>query len=363
MDQFFDMNFKELSYKDYEKDVYNLYINLNELYTQLFNRYSKLCAVLDELDIIGDDDLDQYILSVSKKAYLFEKINELVEMERDIFYQNNELLPYLTQYVKKAFHLKDDFNFNTFSPLDTEIYKEESRLKGNYAAIRMIRAIKFYTVFNALYETNVDLQPEPQYTSDDIFGFMPVDYADIECIRTYEKIQETFPLPQDIHLGNKYKCLFMFMNPKLEFILLNTDLELPFITITYENEDDLQERIKEILSKTIHTLLAIQHNKVINHHKKGRLILDEPDENDIKKVSLYMENKENLYMLYAYALQSYEYFDLENLKDLDHLFTLMCNYNGKDYNDIRLSKKVVNYFFRKDAYNSENIIERVRKDE
>ena len=363
MDQFFDMNFKELTYNDYAKDVFNMYGGLIELYEQLFNRYNELCIVLDELDIIGDDDLNQYILSTGKKEYLLSKINELVEMERDIFYENNELLPYLVEHIKKSFHLKDDFNMVSFSPLDAEIYNENARLKGNYPAIRMIRAIKFYSVFNSLYEDNVDLKVNSAYTSDDILGIIPIDYADVECLRTYEKLQENFSLPNDIHLNNKYKCLFMFMNPKTEFILLNTDLEPPFITITYNDEDELQERIKIMLSKTVHTILAIQHNKIINHHKKGRLILDEPDENDFDKVSKYMENKENLYMLYAYALQSYEYYDINNLQDLDHLFTLMCNYNGKDYNDIRLSRRVVNYFFRRDAYNSDNIIERVRKDE
>ncbi|MBR5662694.1 MAG: hypothetical protein IKX00_03455 [Bacilli bacterium] len=351
-----------LEYKDVAKDVFNFYNELLELYMEILEKYRKVATALDEVDLLEDVDLDKYLLAQGKINYFMQVMPPLFDEERRLFSENDWLMPFLYQHIEKRFKLKGILNLNTFSAFDPLIYKKYESIKGNYPIIRMIRAIKFYAIFNDVHTTLVDLH-NLDYTDEDILNDISLDYSDIESVNTINQLIESFPSEEDTHMVNSYKCLLMFCNPCTEYKYFS----LKFNDFCFETHNEVDEAeklapvIKTIKSKTTNTILAIQHSPVINYHKRGRLIY-EPKSDDPKVLGEYYKNKNELYLLYAYALQSYPYYSLESIQDFDHLFTLMSRYNGKDYNDIRLSKRVVDYFFRKDAYNNPLFSQRVRKD-
>lgn len=361
MGKIYEFDFKPLSYNDYAKEVFQLYDTLLEHYMSLFDKYNKLCVALDEVMLLEDTDFDQYVISLQKLEYLAEEIPKYTKEEKELFAHNQDLLPFLAEHIVRRFHLKNELNLDTFSPFDPEIYKEYSSLKDNYAVIRMIRSIKYYSIYNDVYSRLVEVN-NANYTEEDIVTMMPFDFTDLECLNTLNQIRETFYTEEDTHLFNKYKCLFMFMNPKVEDSYIRLKFEDPEVNVraTCPTKEAFKEFFNKVQSKTINTLIAIQNNKIIDHRKGGRLV-KELNSEKAKVVSEYYKNKDDLCLLYAYILQSYPYYDLKTIEEFDHLFTEMCKNNGKEYNNVRLLKKVVDYFFRKDAYSGVKEYQRIRK--
>ena len=144
---------------------------------------------------------------------------------------------------------------------------------------------------------------------------------------------------------------------------MNIEFSDPYVRVFEAgNQDEKSKRMRVITSKAIHALIAIEHNKVINHRKGGPLICNEPKENNVKKLNEFFKNREDLFLLYAFLIQSYGYLNQETIEDLDHLLAEMCKFTDEQYKDIKLSEKVVNYFFRRDAYSTPYVIQRKRKD-
>ena len=346
-----DKDYVPLTYDQVAKEVFNIYGDLQEIYMELFNRYMQLCEAIDEVDLNEDKNLDKYILGQSKINYLLGTMPDLFEEERELMCDNIDILPFLFENIKKRFNLDDKVDLNAFSAFDPLIFKNCKPLKGNYSAIRMIRAIKYYSIFNDAYTTLVELK-QLNYTSEQILASIGLDYSDIESVRTINQIGQTFYMEEDIPLFNKYKCLLMFCNPCIEhayFLLKLNEIDAPSVS-EMEKPDVLAPIIDLMKSKTINTLVTINNSDIINR-SRGRLI-KELNSNDPIEIAKYSDKKDELYFLYCYLLQSYPYYSLKTIEDFDHLFTTMCKKHCKGYEDIKLSKKVVNYFFRKDAYNN-----------
>ena len=376
MRKIIDQEYTPLTYNDVAKDVFNLYGTLLELYMELFNKYSKLCVALDEVDLLEKKDLDTYVLAQSKIGYFLKTMPDIFDEERELYAENDYLLPFLLEHIKKRFNLNGVIDLNAFSAFDPLIYDDYKALKDNYPVIRMIRAIKYFSIYNEISFNLVELN-KLNYTPEEMLTDIGLDYSDVESVRTVNQLRETFYTEEDTHLFNKYKCIFMFCNPCVEHLYFSNyfaDAEIPCISEVYDAKT-IEPIIKLIKSKTVNTMVAINNNEVINRGR-GRLIkeLESEKPEDIIK---YQNNKDELYLLNAYILQSYPYYSLQTICDFDQLFTLMSNKKYKGYESIKLSKKVVNYFFRKDAYNNpdfanqnatdsvidENGYQRKRKDE
>lgn len=351
MRKIIDKDYTPLTYNDVAKDVFNLYGSLLELYMELFNKYDKLCTALDEVDLLEEKDLDAYVLAQSKISYFLKIMPDIFDEEREIYSDNEYLLPFLIQHIEKRFNLKGALDLNTFSVFDPLINEDFKSLKDNYPVIRMIRAIKYFSIFNEVNFNLVELN-RLDYTPDEILTDIGLDYSDIESVRTVNQLRETFYTEEDTHLFNKYKTLFMFSNPCTEHFYFSNyfgDPEIPCVSEVYDPKT-IEPVLKLIKSKTVKTMVAINNNEVINRGR-GRLI-KELDSDKFEDIANYQNNKDELYLLNAYILQSYPYYSLQTITDFDHLFTLMTSKKYKGYENIKLSKKVVNYFFRKDAYNN-----------
>ena len=361
MGKFYDFDFQPLTYEDYEIDALNLCNRLLEFYMEFLDTYNQLCKLLDEMTIYQDKDIKSYVVSRDAAKYFIQKICVLSIQEREIYFENQEILPYLEEHIKRRFKLRGSLDVSTFSPMDPFIFDDFSSIKDKYSVIRMIRALKLYRIYNE-GRNCVEFNSQP-CSDDQIMIQIPYDYSDIECIQTFIQFKDTFTEDFDIHLCNWYKCLFSFTNPRVEYIMVNIDFADPFIQL-YElgNKEEHEKRMKNISSKVIHALIAIEHNKIINHKNGEPLICDEPSKKRLKKLNEFLNSKDDLYLLYAFLLQSYDDLPLETIQDLDHLFSEMCTLNDKQYNDIKLSQKVVNYFFRRDVYNQNFDDKRVRKD-
>lgn len=362
MGEIYEFDFQPPTYEDYKEEVSDLYNDLLELYMEFFNVYNDLCVALDEMDLYEKSDLDSFVIAREKVKYLTEKMYVLNVNEREIYYDADELLPYLLEHISREFNLRGVLNLDEFSPMDTEIYPDYHSIKDNFYIIRMIRAVKFYINYNELY-SYFELQNK-NCSGDQVAAMIPYDYSDIECLQTITRLKEKFHEPFDVHLCNKYKCFFSFTNPRVENVLMSIN----FSTFGFDLDDEASQMLKDnqmrtITSKTIRALIAIEHNKVINHRKGGALICNEPKENNVKKLNEYLKNKDELFLLYAFLLQSYGYLSDETVQDLDHLLAEMCKFTDKEYKDIKLSEKVVNYFFRRDAYSTPDVVQRKRKGE
>ena len=351
MSKIIDKEYIPLTYKDVAKEVFNLYGSLLELYMELFNKYEKLCVSLDEVDLLEEKDLDAYVVAQTKLSYFMKTMPDIFDEERELYRENEYLLPFLVQHIEKRFNLKGTLNINSFSAFDPLIFDDFKVLKENYPVIRMIRAIKYFSIFNEVYSTLVEIN-NLNYTDEEILTDIGLDYSDIESVRTINQLRDTFYTEEDTHLFNKYKSLFMFCNPCIEHLYFSLKFGDPQIPHISEDEDPkgIEPVIKMIKSKTVNTMVAINNNEVINRGR-GRLI-KELNSEDATEVRKYYDNKDELYLLDAYILQSYPYYSLQTIMDLDQLFTLMSRKKYKGYENIKLSKKVVNYFFRKDAYNN-----------
>ena len=379
MKEYKNYTIPELKYEEVIKDVFNMYNDLLCIYIDQMNKYKELNIALDEADHSKDTDIDLYVHAINKINFLSVDTPEYPDKELEIFINNSELIPFLETYIKKQFDIKKSVNFNDFSFFDTYINKDYINIKDNYPVIRMIRAIKYYKEYiNVYYKilTMRGILNDP----DNIRHMISYDYSDIETLNTLAVIKELYDNENETDLYNKYKTIFIFTNPQIEFYFHNTDFneEHPFIICDFNDKV-----LKQIKSQVIKTLITIQNNKLINTRDGSDIIkskLTLKQSLDIlfhynKELSAYnnrfellkndyLDNVEEIGLLFSYLEQVYVSLDEKALEDLDHLFSLMCkNDYNTTYGSTKLCKKVVNHFFNKEKIFEEKGIQRTKKDE
>lgn len=372
MDKYYDFDYEPLSLDDVEEEVTELFNTLLDLYTELFDVYNDLRITLNEIETLEGVNLNQYVVAQCKLDYFKKVLPNYFDIEKNLYHDNDEILSFFAQYIKKRFKLEEVCDVDIFSPIDTMIYKDYESIKDNYPVIRMLRAIRYYKIYNDIHfaVTNLNTNTSSSnnivnytYTDEDIRNSIIGDFVDNEALSTITQLYNTF-YTDDIEFINRYKCLLMYSNPYIERLYFLNDFDDVFYykdVNEYKDAEMLQPFIKIIKSRTVNALLTINNNKVINR-SRGRLI-KEPESEDPKVLEEFNKNRDEVRFLQAFLLQSYSYFSLDSVKDFDHLFSVMCKKNIKGYDSIKLSPKVVNYFFRKNAYNNPNFEKYANSDE
>lgn len=372
MDKYYDFDYEPLSLDDVEGEVTELFNTLLDLYTELFDVYNDLRITLNEIETLEGVNLNQYVVAQCKLDYFKKVLPNYFDIEKNLYLDNDEILSFFAQYIKKRFKLEEVCDIDIFSPIDPIIYKDYESIKDNYPVIRMLRAIRYYKIYNDIHFTLTNLNTNISssdnasnytYTDEDIRNSIIGDFVDNEALSTITQLYNTF-YTDDIEFINSYKCLLMYSNPYIERLYFLNDFDDVFYykdVNEYKDAELLQPFIKIIKSRTVNALLTINNNKVINR-SRGRLI-KEPESEDSKVLEEFNKNRNEVRFLQAFLLQSYSYFSLDSVKDFDHLFSVMCKKNIKGYDSIKLSPKVVNYFFRKNAYNNPNFEKYTNSDE
>ena len=372
MDKYYDLDYEPLSLDDVEGEVTELFNTLLDLYTELFDVYNDLRITLNEIETLEGVNLNQYVVAQCKLDYFKKVLPNYFDIEKNLYHDNDEILSFFAQYIKKRFKLEEVCDIDIFSPIDPMIYKDYESIKDNYPVIRMLRAIRYYKIYNDIHFTLTNLNTNISssdnasnytYTDEDIRNSIIGDFVDNEALSTITQLYNTF-YTDDIEFINSYKCLLMYSNPYIERLYFLNDFDDVFYykdVNEYKDAELLQPFIKIIKSRTVNALLTINNNKVINR-SRGRLI-KEPESEDSKVLEEFNRNRDEVRFLQAFLLQSYSYFSLDSVKDFDHLFSVMCKKNIKGYDSIKLSPKVVNYFFRKNAYNNPNFEKYSKSDE
>ena len=372
MDKYYDFDYEPLSLDDVEGEVTELFNTLLDLYIELFDVYNDLRITLNEIETLEGVNLNQYVVAQCKLDYFKKVLPNYFDIEKNLYHDNDEILSFFAQYIKKRFKLEEVCDIDIFSPIDPMIYKDYESIKDNYPVIRMLRAIRYYKIYNDIHFTLTNLNTNISssdnasnytYTDEDIRNSIIGDFVDNEALSTITQLYNTF-YTDDIEFINSYKCLLMYSNPYIERLYFLNDFDDVFYykdVNEYKDAELLQPFIKIIKSRTVNALLTINNNKVINR-SRGRLI-KEPESEDSKVLEEFNKNRDEVRFLQAFLLQSYSYFSLDSVKDFDHLFSVMCKKNIKGYDSIKLSPKVVNYFFRKNAYNNPNFEKYTKSDE
>lgn len=376
MDKYIEMDFPEFKYSEIAKDVHNLFNDISTLTLELLNCYTELNIALNEALMCKDIDLDSYIVADGKIIYLLSKIPDLIESETILYTQNSDLLPYLEKFIKKVYEIKVE-DLSKFSMFDSYIDPNFQSIKNNFTIIRMLRAIKYYSEYMDNYFEYIRI-PYANEDSDTIRDMINYDFADIETINTLSLIKTTY---QDDEHGdfiyNKYQTLFMFTNPLLEHFYLSNGISTvhPFFMCSLD-----ESSTKRVNEKIVKTLTSIQKNKIVNLGKNNKIINSKLTIKQVLDILFhfngntsgydnrfemlkndYINNVEEIGVLFAYLQQAYVGLDENAVIDLDVLLHVMCNEEiTTTLGEVRLSPKVVNHFFNKEGLLQEKAQMRTR---
>lgn len=383
-----------VSFNPQDEEVYGIVKEFMDkaakFYQKLFAHYLNLQIALDEINISKDDPLkvDLYVHATNKARYLSLEINNMCIEEANL-YQLPSLFPYILDYIKKEEGLPKEYDLTDFKYFDTFINRKLYNLKDKYILMRIIRAVNYYTYFHGYVAATTDMQDSSEDV--DIYNvrmMLPLDLGDIESMNTLCCIKDLFD-PSDRYndseyeiknvMGNslevkssnarqknvinKYKCMFSFINPTIEFYFSCRDfLDDPDYRIEDCITDDDMNIVKNDVVKTI---LAIQTNQVVNESIDQKTIMNKnitfkqildmlfnfkkySEQYSSRKDAIkrfYSDNIEEVGMLTCFLNQSYTLLDKQSIEDIDKLLNLSADNPKLLFGSIMLRKKIVDHFF------------------
>lgn len=378
MEEYFEFPEFRLTLSEVKKEVVELYSSLVSLYMEMLKYYMDLNVAMNESAGSKDTDIDLHVHALHKMSYLTMRIPDLVDKEHEIFVDNIDLLPYLEEYIKEEAGLKKDLDFNKFCIMDTFIRNEYAPIKNNFVLMRMIRAIKYYKLYQEQYFSMIE-QGIGLLDVDSLRDCIPYDYADDETLNTLNVLGAAFEGLPDDSIYNKYQCMFSFVNPSIERFYLNYDFDAvhPYILCNYDKAST-----KIVKNKIVRTMIAIQKNKLIDQDDNKSVVLHEKltfsqimdilfkfnkynsnyDNRFEELKNDYLDNAMEISLLFAYLQQAYINLTEQDLNDLDHLFSVMIKKeNNVKMGSVVLHKKIVDHFFNKEDIFKQKGIQRERK--
>ena len=307
---------------------------------------------------------------------LMDDMYNLLEEEQTIYLSNLSLLPALTRYIRFWFGLGPNFIPGDFSLFNTYINKDYEFVKNHFSIIRMLRAIEYYKIYSRCYYSTV-LDPEAENDINDIKTMISYDYPDVETLNTLSIFKDIYGNGDSIVYYNKYKTLFMFTNPSIEFYFMKNGVESdhPFIPLGYTGR-----ALKLVQKQIVKGITAIQTNKVINLDEENAEIVN-PKLTFKQKLDIlfkyndinpgyknrsemlkndFNNNMEEVSIIFTFLQQIYINIDAQAVFDTEQILIALTYMDSIPDNCIRLSPKVVHHFFNTDEILKDKVITRSR---